>query len=242
MPNPPISAMPAMISSGMSVLARWMCSARGPDLVLGEPVEGLPHQLEVGVEVTVAFGVGQGGQEGRVVEGGHEPLDRCHPPGGCAPQVAPAHQSGGQVGQGIGGEGAGDPGLGVAMGPVGQQCLGGSHRRGGVGDVVGQHLGRRPARRLRSGRRSRRRPPTGPRPGPRRRPAGLGRERGRGSRAKVTGPGSGCLSAGRPVQVPAVAAMAVGAATRRRVVLPREVAVDHLGDQVLSPAGPGPPP
>ncbi len=29
MPKPPISAIPAMISSGMSVLARWMCSARG---------------------------------------------------------------------------------------------------------------------------------------------------------------------------------------------------------------------
>ena len=29
MPKPPISAMPEMISSGMSVLARWMCSARG---------------------------------------------------------------------------------------------------------------------------------------------------------------------------------------------------------------------
>ena len=28
-PKPPISAMPLMISSGMSVLARWMCSARG---------------------------------------------------------------------------------------------------------------------------------------------------------------------------------------------------------------------
>ena len=29
MPKPPISAIPEMISSGMSVLARWMCSARG---------------------------------------------------------------------------------------------------------------------------------------------------------------------------------------------------------------------
>ena len=43
-----------MISSGMSALSRWMCSATGRIFVLGEAAEGVLHQLEVVVEVAVA--------------------------------------------------------------------------------------------------------------------------------------------------------------------------------------------
>ena len=112
----------------------------GSDLLLGETVEGLPNQLEVGVEVAIARSFGQRGQEGGIPEGGHEGLGRGHPVGGRAPLGGPPDGAAGQVGHGVGGEGASQPGLGVAVGAVAEEGLSGANPGGGVGDVVGQDL------------------------------------------------------------------------------------------------------
>ena len=48
-----------MMSSGMSALLRWTCSATGRMLVLGEAAEGVLHHLEVVVEVAGPGLVGQ---------------------------------------------------------------------------------------------------------------------------------------------------------------------------------------
>ena len=64
-PKAPISPSPAMMSSGMSSLWRWMCSAIGLQLVVGEAAEGVLHQLEVAVEVAGAGLVGQLGERRR---------------------------------------------------------------------------------------------------------------------------------------------------------------------------------
>ena len=91
--------------------------------------------------------VGQRGQEVGIPVGGHEAS------AGAIQSEATPHSAerpmvrDGQVGHGVGGEGTGDPGLGVAVGAVGQHGLGGPYGRGGVGHVVGQHLRQHPVRR-----------------------------------------------------------------------------------------------
>ncbi len=113
----------------------------GPDLLVGEAVERLAHQLEVGVEVPIALHLGQAGQEGRIAVGGHELLGGRHPVAVHAPLPGAADGATGQIGHRVGGEGAGDASLGLPECPIGQDGLGGPHGGGGVGDVVGQHLG-----------------------------------------------------------------------------------------------------
>ena len=49
-------------------------------------------------------------------------------------------QPGDQVVDHVGGERTGEAGLDVALGAVVEQCLGGGHLGGGVGQVVGHHL------------------------------------------------------------------------------------------------------
>ena len=61
-------------------------------------MERLAHQLEVGVEVPIALGLGQGRQVRGVTVGGDERLGRGHPVGGDPPLGGPAHQAGGQFG------------------------------------------------------------------------------------------------------------------------------------------------
>ncbi len=112
-----------------------------PDLLLGEAVEGLPHQFEVGIEMARPFPVGQSGQEFRVPVGGHEGLCRCHPVGAHAPLPGAADGPRRQVGHRVGDEGTCDPGFGVPVRPVGQCRLGRTHGGGGMGHVVGQDLG-----------------------------------------------------------------------------------------------------
>ena len=122
----------------------------GTDLLGGEPVEGVAHQLEVGVEVALALGLGQRGQEGRVAVGGDEGLGRRHPVGGHAPLGRRGRRCGRPARPGR------RPRRRRRCGP---RCRRGRRRRAPT----------RPcARRRRRGRR--RRPGPGPRRGRRRRP------------------------------------------------------------------------
>ncbi len=140
MPKPPISAMPPMISSGMSVLARWMCSARGRICSSANrwkvsrtssksesrwrgPGSSASGARKAGVAV-----VGQDGLEG------WRPTRGRHPTNGCA------RPSGRQIGDRVGDEGTGQPGLGRTVRTVGECRLCSADGGSGVGDVVGQHL------------------------------------------------------------------------------------------------------
>ena len=111
------------------------------DLLSGKPVERVAHQFEVWVEMAFTLGLGQRGHVGGAPIGGHELLGGGQPVGGDAPLCRATYGATSQVGQCIGHEGAGDAGFGVAVGPVGQDGLGGAHGSGGVGHVVGQGLG-----------------------------------------------------------------------------------------------------
>ena len=133
---------PEMISSGMSVLARWMCSARGRICssanrwkVSRTSSKSASRWRVPGRSAREARKAGSRKVATNASAGAIHPAATPH--SGAAPD-----DPGGQVGHGVGGEGAGDPGLGVAVGPVGQDGLGRSDGGGGVGDVVGQHLGR----------------------------------------------------------------------------------------------------
>ena len=61
-----------MMSSGMSALWRWTCSATRRDLVVGEAPERVLHHLEVAVEVAGPGLVGERGEELRCAVGGEE--------------------------------------------------------------------------------------------------------------------------------------------------------------------------
>jgi hypothetical protein len=110
-----------------------------PDLVVGEPPERVLHHLEVVVEVARPGPVDRG-QELGVPVGGHERPGGVEGAGVDAPRRLPPEQPGGDVGHGVGGEGAGDPGLLVALGPVVEQRAGRLDRGGRVGQVVRDHL------------------------------------------------------------------------------------------------------
>ena len=110
------------------------------DLLVGEAPEGVLHQLEVGVEVAGAAAVGQRGQERRLAVGGDELAGVVERAGLDAPLGLAAEQLGGQLGDGVGDEGAGHRGLDVALLAVGEHRPAGLDRGRGVGQVVGQHL------------------------------------------------------------------------------------------------------
>ncbi len=113
----------------------------GPDLFLGEPVEGHAHQLEVGVEVPAALLIGQRRQKVGMAKSGDEPLGRGHPVGGHTPLLGPPDGSHAQIGQGIGSEGTGDACFGFPVRAVADHRFGGAYAGGGMGDVVGHDLG-----------------------------------------------------------------------------------------------------
>jgi hypothetical protein len=109
------------------------------DLVLGEAPERVLHELEVVVEVAGAGALDRG-QELRGPVGRHERAGgvervRRDAPVGLAPVELGRH-----VGHGVGGEGAGDRRLLVALGAVVEQRTGGLDRGGRVGEVVGHDL------------------------------------------------------------------------------------------------------
>ena len=67
-PNTPISARPAMRSSGTSPLWRCTCSAIGADLVVGEGSERVLHHLEVAIEMPRSRSIGERADERRAAE------------------------------------------------------------------------------------------------------------------------------------------------------------------------------
>ena len=70
----------------------------------------------------------------------HELLDRVERAELDAPQLLAAEDLGRELSHGVGDEGIGDPGLEFALGAVLQQGLGRPDGRGGVGEVVREHL------------------------------------------------------------------------------------------------------
>ena len=60
----------------------------GADLLLGEAVEGLAHEREVGVEVAVALDPGERRQVGGVPVGGDEGPRRRRASRGCVPKAS----------------------------------------------------------------------------------------------------------------------------------------------------------
>ncbi len=112
----------------------------GPQLLLGEPVEGLAHEGEVGIESSVALYPAQSGEERRIAVVGHERRRRVEPVPRRPPRRFPSHRARRQVGEHVGHECAGDPGLVVARAAVPHGGPGGPHPRRRVGQVVGQHL------------------------------------------------------------------------------------------------------
>src|SRR5690606_24006453 len=103
------------------------------------PPERVLHHLELVVEVAGAGAV-DGGQERRVAVGGDEVADPVERPRLDAPGLLAAVELGGHLGDRLGGEGGGDPGLLVALGPVVEHRPGRLDRGGGVGQVVGDDL------------------------------------------------------------------------------------------------------
>ena len=138
-----------MISSGMSALARWMCSAWGRISLLGEAVEGLAHQLEVRIEVPRALDAGQAGQAVRVAVGGHEVRQPAQsspvpaPHGRSRPTTLPARSAttSATKAQAM---------ARLVVAPLRRRRASARavrHGRGGMGEVVGDDLVRRRRRR-----------------------------------------------------------------------------------------------
>ena len=127
------------MSSGMSSLWRWMCSATGRILSSAK-------RRNVSCTSSKSSSRWRGpapvdrGQERRVAVGGDEGAGAVERAGLDAPRRLAAEELGGQVGDGVGDEGAGDAGLVVALGAVVEQRAGGLDRGGGVGEVVGEDL------------------------------------------------------------------------------------------------------
>ncbi len=141
-PNPPISAMPEMISSGMSVLARWMCSARGRICssanrwkVSRTNSKSASRWRSPGTSASEARKAGSRKVVTNSSAGAIQSIDTPH----CRARPSGARR---QISQGVGDESAGDAGLGVAVGSVGEHRLGRADRGRGMGHVVGQDLRR----------------------------------------------------------------------------------------------------
>ena len=109
------------------------------DLALGEGPERVLHRVQVGVEVTGSGHRRQPpGTPGAV--GGQEGHGLGQAVGGHVPQRLPAQHPAGQVVHRVGHEGAGQAGFVVAQGAVAEHRARRLDGRGGVGQVVGQHL------------------------------------------------------------------------------------------------------
>ena len=110
------------------------------DLVLGEAVEGLAHQLEVVAQVPRALRGGQAGQDGGVALLAQERPRRCGPTGLHPPELLPPRHPANQLGHDVGDERGGDAGLDFPVLAVLEGRPGRGHRGRGVGHVVGHHL------------------------------------------------------------------------------------------------------
>ena len=111
-----------------------------PDLVLGETVEGLAHQLEVLAQVARAFGAGQARQYRRVALRRQEGAHRRRPAGLDAPEGFASGDTADQIRHDIGHEGGGNASLDVTERAVLQRGPRRRHCRGRMGHVVGDHL------------------------------------------------------------------------------------------------------
>ena len=187
MPKPPISAMPEMISSGMSVLARWMCSARGRICSSANRWKVSRTSSKSASRWRSPWVSASDARKAGVAVGGHERLGRGHPVGGDAPLAVPPDQCGRP------GRPARRPRRRRRCGP---RCRRGRRRRGPTRRCARRRrrgTRRRPApgpgraRRRRPGRRCRTRRRTGPRRWRRRRRARSGAGSGRWSPHKDTG-------------------------------------------------------
>src|SRR5690606_30249741 len=85
-------------------------------------------------------GATDGGPDGRVAVGGDDLAHAVERPRLDAPGLLAAVELGGDLGDRLGGEGRGDPGLLVALGAVVEHGPGGLDGGGGVGQVVGDDL------------------------------------------------------------------------------------------------------
>jgi hypothetical protein len=112
----------------------------GAHLLLGETVERLADELEVGVQVARALDP-RPGPPGRPDRGGGQEVGgRGAPSGLHAPVRFPARHPTDQIGHDVGHEGGGEELLGLTEGAVGEAGAGRGHRGGGVGHVVGDDL------------------------------------------------------------------------------------------------------
>ena len=110
------------------------------DLLLGEAVERLAHQLEVLAQVARPFGGGQGRQHGRIALLVQEGRGRCIPAGLDPPQRLPPGHAADEVGYDIGRERRGNAGFDLTQDAVverGPGCCDCSRR---MRHVVGDHL------------------------------------------------------------------------------------------------------
>ena len=110
------------------------------ELLVGEPAEGVLHELEVVVEVAATLLSGQAGEELRVAVGGAERAGAVEGIGFDAPRGLTAEQPAGELADGVGDERTGDLGLGVAEHAVVEHRAGGLDRGAGMGEVVAEHL------------------------------------------------------------------------------------------------------
>ena len=137
----PSSARPVTISSGTSPFVRWTCSACGAmTLRANDPNES----ATISMSPSRWRGPGLIGERRRGTPGARYALmNSCALPRGSrsTPHIASRPITlRRQVVQHVGGEGTGDPGLEVTLGPVVEQRFRRGHAGGGVGDVVREHL------------------------------------------------------------------------------------------------------
>ena len=117
----------------------------GADLVGGEAVEGVADELELlgqpgGAAAVAGHLLGHVLGELRRPVGGHELAGGGQLGGADAPLRLPTDEAGDEVGDGLGGEQAGQAGLETAVVAVVAHHRRPLHAGGGVGQVVGQHL------------------------------------------------------------------------------------------------------
>ena len=112
----------------------------GADLVLGEAVERLAHQLEVVAQVAGTLGGGQAGQHGGIALVLQEGRRRRVPAGLDAPERFPTGHPADEVGHDVGHERRSDPSLDFSARAVLERRPRRLHRGGRVGHVVGDHL------------------------------------------------------------------------------------------------------
>ena len=112
---------------------------RGDDIA-GEGAEGVAHHVHVVTEVQRTRPVGERRDELRIPVVGDEAVRRFESAGRHTPERLPAEDLGRQVVEDVGGEGAGDGGLGRTLRPVVEKGTGSGQGRRGMGDVVGEDL------------------------------------------------------------------------------------------------------